>query len=305
MGAEQYEDEFDVGKYRVVKRTILLVDDSEKILRLLERSLRSDFDIIPVIDPTDAIPLAENFVPDLVLLDVHIPNIDGFELLKRFSEHPVTMDVPVIMFSGDDDPKVKELAYEYGASGFLTKPFNYKTIGASIFSVLDGLNSVIENEDTQRAFYTYFNSKMKNQSLKNILLQHQIEDEKVILLSWLPADKVIGELEEDMVTENKLIFLQFKSSLIVKFPYLQDLSIILAEIALLAKEESLSDYQLIIDEPRHLMNLYKSESALSQAMALSNVLYGVFKKVTFLNSKLHDPAYTANLQKLGRVLLGY
>lgn len=290
--------------WKFQKKTILLVDDSEKVLNLVEKALSRDFDVIGIDEPSDAITLAENFKPDLILLDIHIPNIDGFELLKRFTEHPVTMDVPIVMISGDDDLKVKDMAYEYGASGFLSKPFNFKTITASIFGVLDGLNNVVENEDTQRAFHTYFNSKMKNQSVKNILLQHHVEEEKVIFLSWLPAEKIVGEREEEMIENNELIFFQFKSSLIVKFPYLQDLSIIIEEIKHLAGGD-LADYHLLFDEPRNLMNLYKSESALSQAMALSNTLYSTFHKITFLNTRLHDPAYAINLQKLGRVLLGF
>ncbi|WP_119070679.1 response regulator [Aggregatilinea lenta] len=100
--------------------TVLVIDDFEGLSRLLKRYLAGyQCRIISATDGMSGLSLAREIQPNAVILDVMMPDMDGWEVLQRFQNHPDTQHIPVIICSVFNDP---ELAFALGASSFLSKP---------------------------------------------------------------------------------------------------------------------------------------------------------------------------------------
>jgi len=105
------------------RRSILAVDDAPMVLRLLSDILKDCYDIILSKDGEQAIRLAKEYLPDLVLLDVIMPNISGFDVLKALKSDPATAGIPVILVTGSDNENTEADGYTAGAIDFIKKPF--------------------------------------------------------------------------------------------------------------------------------------------------------------------------------------
>jgi len=112
----------------------LLIDDDQKLGDLLKNYLKSyDIDLSAINDPRNAIDTINNLAPDLLILDVMMPHINGFELCKMIREESNT---PIIILSarGESDDKVKGI--DLGADDYLSKPFEARELVARIHSLL-------------------------------------------------------------------------------------------------------------------------------------------------------------------------
>jgi putative two-component system response regulator len=104
---------------------ILVVDDHENSAQVLERLLRSaGYPYVNAItDSRKVLPLFREFNPDILLLDLHMPHLDGFAVLRQIQGRTGGAFLPVLMITGDTDASVKEQALATGATDFLHKPF--------------------------------------------------------------------------------------------------------------------------------------------------------------------------------------
>ena len=115
-------------------RTILVVDDEERMVRFIRLNLEHDgFQVVPAFRGYQALDALRQEMPDLVLLDVMMPDLDGFEVLKLIRE---TSSVPVIMLTakGEEDDRVHGL--ELGADDYITKPFSPRELVSRVRAVL-------------------------------------------------------------------------------------------------------------------------------------------------------------------------
>lgn len=106
------------------KKKILIVEDEESLLRLESILLTSKgYDVTGVSSGLEALQAIQQVQPDLILLDIMLPGLDGFEVCRQIKVNPATMDIPVIMVtakkSGDDMARGEEA----GADWYITKPF--------------------------------------------------------------------------------------------------------------------------------------------------------------------------------------
>jgi len=116
------------------KSTVLVVDDEPRILRFVRAELEAaGFEVLTASDGSSALELVESHSPDLVVLDVIMPGMDGFEVLRRLRSRRA---VPVILLTarGSDADKVRGL--DLGADDYLTKPFSPDELSARIRAVL-------------------------------------------------------------------------------------------------------------------------------------------------------------------------
>jgi len=123
-------------------RTILVVDDEERMARFIHLNLDHDgFQVVEAYNGSDAIEAMRDSMPDLILLDVMLPDLDGFEVLKMIRE---VSTVPVIMLTakGEEEDRVRGL--ELGADDYVTKPFSPRELVSRVRAVLrrtEGLGS--------------------------------------------------------------------------------------------------------------------------------------------------------------------
>ena len=118
-------------------QTILAVDDDLDILDLLEMSLDSDgFNVITASDGLEAIEKAKSHAPDLILLDLMMPKMDGFEVINNLRANSQTRAIPVIMLTARSQIDEKLQGLDAGADDYITKPFDLKELTARIKAVL-------------------------------------------------------------------------------------------------------------------------------------------------------------------------
>jgi CheY-like chemotaxis protein len=120
------------------ERPLVLVVDDEAAIRLLCRvNLRLEgVDTIEAADGEEALELARERRPDLVLLDVMMPHLDGWQVADRLSRDPSTSELPIVFLSARAEPADYLHGYELGAVGYVTKPFDPTSLGAIVHDVL-------------------------------------------------------------------------------------------------------------------------------------------------------------------------
>lgn len=108
---------------------ILVVDDSSTNLKLLSELITVEgYEALFAMNGLDAISIAEEKQPGLILLDVMMPGIDGFETCKRLKSNPLTENIPVIFLTALDDVESKVRAFEWGGADYVSKPFNHNEL---------------------------------------------------------------------------------------------------------------------------------------------------------------------------------
>ncbi|NUN63911.1 response regulator [Pseudanabaena biceps] len=118
---------------------VLIVDDNEINRDMLARRLqRRDFDLTMAKDGREAIALVKSRPYDLILLDIMMPEIDGYEVLKYLKNEPKLRDIPVIMISAIEEMDSVMKCMEIGADDYLTKPFDPDMLKAAISRALSG-----------------------------------------------------------------------------------------------------------------------------------------------------------------------
>lgn len=119
------------------KQFILAIDDDPMILKLLSVRLRDlNAEVICAEGGEEGLKTAYREEPDLILLDVSMPGMDGFEVCKRLRNDARTRDIPVIFLTGSDDPDQKSRGFELGAMDYVTKPFDACELLARVRSAL-------------------------------------------------------------------------------------------------------------------------------------------------------------------------
>jgi two-component system OmpR family response regulator len=120
---------------------LLVVDDEPNILELLSASLRfAGFDVATAADGNEALRVAERFKPDLLLLDVMMPGIDGFEVVRRMRQEG--RQVPVLFLTAKDATEDKITGLTLGGDDYVTKPFSLEEVIARVRAVLRRFGAV-------------------------------------------------------------------------------------------------------------------------------------------------------------------
>lgn len=117
------------------KKNILIADDSNIILNYLEKNIAEEYKILKANDGSEAINNLKNYDIYAILLDLNMPGIDGFEVLKYLKENNLIDKIPVVIITGDDTEETIKKVFSYPILDVLNKPFNDKSIEKILISI--------------------------------------------------------------------------------------------------------------------------------------------------------------------------
>jgi CheY-like chemotaxis protein len=117
-------------------KKILIVDDDGAMRGLIRLNLEDEYEIVDTGEPENALALALQQKPDVILLDLRMPSYSGYELCQTFSSFNSTQLIPVFVISGEVGGKTKELCQKLGAAAFFEKPVNFDRLRSSIADYL-------------------------------------------------------------------------------------------------------------------------------------------------------------------------
>ena len=130
-------------------RKMLLADDSITIQKVVELVLAEEgFEIKAVNNGEEALAAIETFKPDVVLADIEMPKMNGYQLCEKLKAHPLTKNVPVILLSGAFEPLDEELARNVKADSFVIKPFESQELISKINAALVSASTMEETADS-------------------------------------------------------------------------------------------------------------------------------------------------------------
>jgi len=149
-------------------KTILVVDDTTTNLDILVELL-SEYDVIDTVSGKEALSIVENEEVDLILLDIMMPDMDGYEVCQKLKSNVNTKDIPIIFITAKTDEESIEKAYSIGGSDYVTKPFRPKELLARVNRELQLKRyqeelKVLASTDSMTKLYNrrYFNELSKN-----------------------------------------------------------------------------------------------------------------------------------------------
>jgi two-component sensor histidine kinase/CheY-like chemotaxis protein len=252
---------------------ILVVDDSDLNLDLLCKILfKANFETSTAIDGIDAIQKINSQPPELILLDVMMPKLDGFEVCRLLKKNPETQDIPIIFMTSLVDTEKKVEAFKLGASDYVTKPFQKAELLARVKLQLQILS---------------LRQALKHQ---NHLLQHEIHQKYEVEISLLELNdflSVTNQSLKDEIENRKIIEFKLQTEISDKRQAEQQLRQSLKEKDLLLKEihhrvknnlfivssllESQADYT---DDPQIIKILENSQNRVMSMALIHEQLHG-------------------------------
>lgn len=122
---------------RTHRSLILVADDEPDMRRFLKSQLEDDYDIVEAVDGVDATDKAHETMPDLILLDLMMPNKDGLQVCRELREYTPTAGIPIILLTARADEEAKFDALQMGANDFLAKPFSSVELQARVKNLIE------------------------------------------------------------------------------------------------------------------------------------------------------------------------
>jgi two-component system alkaline phosphatase synthesis response regulator PhoP len=116
---------------------ILIADDSRTIVAMVASRLeRAGYEVLTTANGEDALNLAKDRVPALILLDVEMPKLDGYEVTRQLRENDATSATPIVLLTSHSDEASLATGYEAGATEYVTKPFSPQDLVSAIERIL-------------------------------------------------------------------------------------------------------------------------------------------------------------------------
>jgi len=127
---------------------ILVVDDEERVALSVERSLQENYLVRVAYNATDALKIARRAAPDLAILDVMMPGMDGFALCRTLRTDPLLQTIPILFLTARGRMEEKIQGFEAGADDYLTKPFDVRELQFRVKAILKRTTAQIDHTST-------------------------------------------------------------------------------------------------------------------------------------------------------------
>ncbi|MCL2756943.1 MAG: response regulator, partial [Coriobacteriia bacterium] len=121
----------------IMHKTIFVVDDNDTNLSMAKEALKEQYRVMTLPSAAKLFALLAKVMPDLILLDIEMPEMDGFEVLHRLKGDAIQADIPVIFLTSMNDPSVEVRGFQMGVVDFVTKPFSAPVLLNRIKTHLD------------------------------------------------------------------------------------------------------------------------------------------------------------------------
>jgi YesN/AraC family two-component response regulator len=146
-------------------QSILIADDNEDIRNLLFSAFKEKFTVYTAVNGYECFQLAMSNLPDIILSDINMPLVDGFDLANRLTENPRTNHIPILLITGKTGPEDHTKALSLGAIDYIAKPFEMESLVKKVTNILDKQQKLIFFERERRSHNKNFdllNLKDKN-----------------------------------------------------------------------------------------------------------------------------------------------
>jgi DNA-binding response OmpR family regulator/nitrogen-specific signal transduction histidine kinase len=174
------------------KYSILIIEDDAEIRMLLNDILRDQYEVIQAANGMEAFEIIQNRIPDIILCDIIMPEVNGVEVVRRLKSQELTAHIPIIFLSSEGSIERQIEGIQVGADAYLTKPFHTRHLEVTIEQVLNNRQSLKQ----------YFDSPLA--SIENIdgKLIHKEEKEFIVKLTTIVSDHMDDEkLSLDMLSK--------------------------------------------------------------------------------------------------------
>ncbi|MFP7706529.1 response regulator transcription factor [Trueperella sp. LYQ141] len=177
-----------------VEAKILVVDDEPTIRELLSASLRfAGFDVATAADGNEALHVESRFQADLVVLDIMLPDMDGFEVLKHLRQREPSL--PVIFLTARDDVHDRVRGLEVGGDDYVTKPFSLEEVVARIHAILRRTSP----ETNESAILRYHDLEMNEDTYEVRRAGHEVDlsptEYKLLRYLLINAERVVSKMQ--------------------------------------------------------------------------------------------------------------
>jgi DNA-binding response OmpR family regulator len=185
------------------KIKILIVEDDSDLQKILKLNLiHEGFEIIQAFNGVECFEVIKQTRPDLILLDLMMPEMDGFEVCKRLKSMNSTQNIPVIVLTVQEELKIKLRCFSFKADDYVVKPYEFENLLARIYL---HINKVVESEERSKSERSRTQrTTMKKVSEQVIEAYRSVEAELEALQFHLPPDSPI-DLERLKAASRELV----------------------------------------------------------------------------------------------------
>ena len=118
------------------RKRILIADDDQDIVTFMEVALVDKFDVVKVYDGVMCLAVAMKSPPDLILLDITMPKMSGYQVMDNLKRHPHLKDIPILLVTAKSSKQEEDFGMKKGAAGYLAKPFDINQLIYEVEKIL-------------------------------------------------------------------------------------------------------------------------------------------------------------------------
>ncbi|OMP31359.1 hypothetical protein BKM32_06425 [Mangrovimonas sp. DI 80] len=237
------------------KPNILVVEDHEDVRGYLRLILNKVYDVITAIDGEEGVELATTYIPDLIICDVMLPDIDGFQVTENLKSSTKTDHIPIVMLTAKAGHASKLNGFHKGADAYLTKPFDEK----ELFAVIEGLIKTRECLESKAAGLI---PSQKNGYSESSQLNFVEEVNQTLIDNYQNSQFGPKELAEHLAMSDSQLYRKIKSAFKVSpVQYIRSFRLKRAKILLGNTNKSITEisYEVGFNDASYFSKVFKNE----------------------------------------------